>query len=202
MKFELKKYNRNTPESELIDDLIKVSKAINRDTVTMAEYEQHGSFHPSTLLRRFGSWFDVLERANLKPSRSKLNISDEELFKNLEEVWIKLGRQPKYTEMKAPLSKYSSGTYENRFDTWMNGLQNFVVYINEETDEENLKNESIEIQASDSEEKIVHKTKREISDRLRFRILMRDGFTCRSCGKSPMKERGVEGHVDPVLPWS
>jgi 5-methylcytosine-specific restriction endonuclease McrA len=47
-----------------------------------------------------------------------------------------------------------------------------------------------------------HKTKREISERLRFRILMRDGFSCKSCGRSPVKELGVELHVDHIIPWS
>jgi len=47
-----------------------------------------------------------------------------------------------------------------------------------------------------------HKTKREISDRLRFRILMRDGFSCQACGRAPMNERGVELHVDHLIPWS
>lgn len=31
---------------------------------------------------------------------------------------------------------------------------------------------------------------------------MRDGFTCKSCGRSPIKERNVELHVDHILPWS
>ena len=53
-----------------------------------------------------------------------------------------------------------------------------------------------------SEKTLKHKTKREISDRLRFRILMRDGFTCKKCGRSPMKEMGVELHIDHILPWS
>lgn len=95
MKFELKKYYRNTPDEKLISDLINVAKIINRDTVTIAEYEQLGSYYPTTLKRRFGSLFDALERAKLNPSRSKMNISNVELFRNLEEVWIKLGRQPK-----------------------------------------------------------------------------------------------------------
>jgi hypothetical protein len=203
MKFELTKYHRNTPENELIDDLIRVSKLISKDTVTRAEYEEHGNFNSTTLLRRFGSWFDVLERADLQDSRSRLNISEEELFKNLETVWISLGRQPKSTEMKPPLSAYSANTYLRRFGSWMKGLQSFVEYVNEEAYDEFSKDESIQpILAENSEEKIVHKTKREISDRLRFRILMRDGFTCRSCGKSPLKERGVELHVDHILPWS
>ena len=46
------------------------------------------------------------------------------------------------------------------------------------------------------------RTRREISDRQRFRILVRDGFRCKSCGKSPFAEPDVELHVDHVLPWS
>jgi 5-methylcytosine-specific restriction endonuclease McrA len=46
------------------------------------------------------------------------------------------------------------------------------------------------------------RTCREISDRQRFRILVRDGFRCRSCGASPLAKPGVELHVDHVLPWS
>jgi len=49
---------------------------------------------------------------------------------------------------------------------------------------------------------VKHKTKREISERMRFRILMRDGFACKACGRSPATEIGVELHVDHILPWS
>jgi len=32
---------------------------------------------------------------------------------------------------------------------------------------------------------------------------MRDGFTCKKCGRSPMNEMGgIELHVDHILPWS
>ena len=47
-----------------------------------------------------------------------------------------------------------------------------------------------------------HRTRREVSDRQRFRILVRDGFRCRACGASPLTQAGVELHVDHVLPWS
>lgn len=45
------------------------------------------------------------------------------------------------------------------------------------------------------------RTRREISERLRFRILVRDGFACQACGASPLKTRGVELHVDHIIPW-
>lgn len=46
----------------------------------------------------------------LKPSRSRIGISDEELFENLRSVWTSLGRQPSYGESKAPWSEYFAGT--------------------------------------------------------------------------------------------
>lgn len=204
MKFKLETYHRNTPDDELIDDIQNVALKLKKNTVTISEYEEHGKFHPSTLQRKFGSWFKVLELAKLEASRSKLNIPEEELFKNIEEVWVSLGRQPKYYEIKKPLSKYSAGTYDKRFGSWGKALQQFVFYINSDnindSEDELSKTELLKEIHVDAE--IKHKTKREISDRLRFKILMRDGFTCKKCGKSPMKEIGVELHVDHINPWS
>lgn len=199
MKFKLEPYNRNTPSEQLIEDIRNVAKKIDKETVTISEYEKYGKFHPSTLQRRFGSWFKVLENAGLKDSRSRLNISDEDLFKNIEEIWSKLGRQPKYNEIKTPFSKYSAGTYENRFGSYLKALEKFVDYINADSDEKEQESDESII---NKEQKIKHRTKREISDRLRFRILMRDGFTCKKCGRSPIKSMDVELHVDHIIPWS
>jgi hypothetical protein len=110
MKFELDLINRNVPDEDLIKDLQKVANENNKTTVTIAEYEKQGKFHPSTFQRRFRSWFKALEIAGLEKSRSDLNIPDTELFENIKNVWIKLGRQPKYNEVKSPTSKYSAGT--------------------------------------------------------------------------------------------
>ena len=205
MEFKLGTFHRNTPDGELIADIQNVALKLKKTTVTMSEYEKHGTFHPSTLQRRFGSWFNVLKLAKLEASRSRLNISEEELFKNIEEIWVALGRQPKYEEIKKPFSKYSAGTYDKRFGSFGKALQQFVDYINSDVIDNIHQVElpkTAELKNIPVIAKIKHKTKREISDRLRFKILMRDGFTCRRCGKSPTKELGVELHVDHINPWS
>lgn len=204
MEFRLEAYHRNTPDEELLADIRNVAAKLKKNTVTMSEYEEHGGFHPSTLKRKFGSWFKVLELAKLEASRSKLNIPQDELFKNIEEVWIALGRQPEYEEVKQLLSRYSAGTYDKRFGSWGKALRQFVSYINSDNIIDSQADLLMTKLPKDIHEntEIKHKTKREISDRLRFRILMRDGFTCRKCGRSPIKEIGVELHVDHINPWS
>jgi len=206
MKFELDNYARNVSDDLLIEDLVSVAKKLNKSSVTHEEYNLNGKYSSSTYLRRFGTWFKALEKAGLQKTRTPANIPEEDLFRNLEEVWTKLGRQPRYQEIQKSLSRYSAGTYENRFGTWRKALEKFVAYINtDKADEESgVGNYSNETTSTDnvSGKIFKHKTKREISERLRFRILMRDGFTCKKCGRSPIKERDVELHVDHITPWS
>lgn len=200
MKFELNKTARGRSDEELLADMRRVAADLGRDTVTIAEYTEHGIGHASTIQRRLGSWFDALEQAGLAPSRSRIGISDEDLFENLRDVWTKLGRQPSYGDVKLPLSKISAGTYENRFGGWSKALDAFIEWVN--GDETSSGAESPEHTTPSTKKPAKRRTKREISERLRFRILLRDGFRCGTCGASPLEKPGIELHVDHVLPWS
>lgn len=201
-RFRLKTNRRNVPNQELLSDVAESAARLDRDTITMAEYEAEGSFHPSTLVRRFGSWPEVLKQARLKPSRSPIGISEEDLFSNLSDVWTKLGRQPKYDEVVSPLSEYSNGTYENRFGTWNKALEAFVEWANDGCQLPEEEKRYRKSEGAVKRKRVRRKTSHKVSDRLRFRVLMRDGFFCQSCGASPQKTRGVELHVDHVVPWS
>lgn len=205
MKFELEESLRGAPDEELLEDLRRSAKALGRETITMAQYKEVGKTHPSTIQRRFGSWPNALELAGLQPSRSKIGITDEELFENIKSLWISLGRQPRYIEIKTPSSKFSAGTYENRFGSWSNALSRFVVWVNlDAPDQPQQIIEEMQSSADSTVQLISAKrrTRQEISDRQRFRILVRDGFRCKSCGASPLIQPGVELHVDHILPWS
>lgn len=201
MEFKLKTYHRNTPDEEFIEDVSVVAKKLRKNKVTKAEYEEYGRFHPTTLCNRFGDWGTVLLKAGLKKEGSGFHISDEDLFLNIQEMWIRLGRQPKYKEVQKPFSKFSTKPYENRFGSWLNALEKFVEYINSGDNEENFSSVEPEYYEN-SKKNHRRRTSRNISDRLRFSILLRDGFTCQSCGASPLKQRDVELHVDHVIPWS
>ena len=201
MKFELRKTARGLSDEDLLADMRLVAQNLGRNTVTLAEYTHNGRGHCSTIQRRFGSWFKALDLAGLQPSRSSIGITDDALFENLRIVWTELGRQPSYTEVRTPLSRYSASTYENRFGSWSNALNIFVEWVNaDEMPEPNAQ----QVQETPMRALTItqRRTKREISERMRFRILVRDGFTCRACGASPLKTPGTELHVDHVIPWS
>jgi hypothetical protein len=205
MKFELEVSLRGAPDEEVLDDLRSCAKLIGRNTITMDEYAVVGKAHPSLISRRFGSWPNALKLAGLQPSRSKIGITDDELFENVRSLWISLGRQPRYSEMKAPTSHFSAATYEKRFGSWLNALREFVVWANVDAVSEVVDAGAQDIgnvELSDSKTFSKRRSRREISDRQRFRTLVKDGFRCRSCGVSPLTKPGTELHVDHIIPWS
>ena len=110
MKFRLEPHHRNVPDDELIQDLSRVAAELGSRRVTIDQYNERGQFHATTLTRRVGSWFKVLATAGLEKTRN-LNISNEELFENLAEVWLKLGSQPRYGDIEGGESRFSAGPY-------------------------------------------------------------------------------------------
>lgn len=198
MKFELEEYHRGITNEELIADLKRIALKLNKTALNRTDNDEHGKYGTTTYIRRFGSWFNALEKAGLEKTRTPMNLPEEELFKNLEEIWIKLGRQPRYAEVQKPLSKYHVGTYENRFGTWRKALEKFVAYINHEesaSSEEAIKNVEIEPITK-------HKTSRTINWRLRFIVMRRDNFKCKNCGRSPAIYPSIILHVDHVKAWA
>lgn len=189
MDFVLVENHRNTPDKELLSDVVSVSKLLNKKSLTIAEYNKYGKYHCTTLTRRFGSWFEILKKCNLAPSRSLINIPNEELFDNLENLWRHFGRQPKYHEVKKPLSKYSVGTYEKRWGTYYNALKAFVEDINGV-----IVNEKIHAKGKDTN------NPRSINYRTRFIVMQRDGFRCKICGASPANDHNVILHIDHIIP--
>ncbi|MDX2155859.1 MAG: HNH endonuclease [Hyphomicrobiaceae bacterium] len=205
MKFELEDSLRGAPDEALLDDIRRCAKLLQRDTLTLAEYGETGKAHASTIQRRFGSWVKALELAGLQPSRSKIGISEEELFNDIKNLWMTLGRQPRYSEMRAPATNFSAETFAARFGSWSGGLARFVAWVNADDTGDAPQAHPPGDAVSLKKERAEHakrRSRREISDRQRFRTLVRDGFRCKSCGVSPLNKPGTELHVDHIIPWS
>ena len=191
-------------------DLRRVAKLMGRGYVTRTEYEKHGRFNYGERTKKYGGWDSLLKVAGLEqtPFRTgpKQIYSEKELFEEIERMWIKLGRQPRYEEFSVEKgAEISAGTYRRRFGSWRKALEAFVSYVNSE-DDEDKKVLSVPDGVSDvaeaEEQTIRHKTKREINLRLRFKVMARDHFKCCKCGKSPATDPSVVLHIDHIYPYS
>lgn len=213
---------RTTSELKLIsdDDYIAdvqgIASLLNSDTVGYDDYKKYGKYSAEHIFKRFSTWEDFLLKASLKPTGfSKHKITKEELFTEIERIWILLGRQPTSTDIiKHRVSKYSIDTYKRRFGGWRKALEAFVDFINSDNMEEpscisdtpkDNKDESVSSSKTDLKphiQKFVHSTSRNINTRLRFQVLKRDHFKCCACGASPAKNPAVELEVDHIIAWA
>ena len=97
---------------ELIDDLLDVSKKINKKTFSSGEYSQNGKYSNWTYFTRFKTWNNALVSAGLIPINVPLGkrVSEYACLEEIERIWITLGRQPKSADIKNGISRYSLDT--------------------------------------------------------------------------------------------
>jgi len=185
--------NAPITDEELIADLRRVANMAGSDTVSNRQYQSMGRYAAITQSQRFGSWNDALRQAGLS-ILNRMSIPDEDLFENILGLWQHYGRQPMRRECSSHPSSISERPYSRRFGSWMKALRAFVDYANGTAAE--LAERQVETGPDDR-----HKTGRDPSLRLRWRVLQRDNFKCCACGASPAITLGVELHVDHIHPW-
>ncbi|HNY40667.1 MAG TPA: HNH endonuclease [Bryobacteraceae bacterium] len=193
MPFELQHDRRNITDQDLLSDLRRVADEQSGKSVTQSTYRQIGKYSDSTVMHRFGSWNGALEAAALAKTVDK-NISNERLFAGLYDLWVCVGRQPSYSEVRMPHCRYHVATYERRFGSWRGALEAFVSFANS--------SEAVPPAGPRESKTPTRRTSRTIDLRLRFKVLSRDSFRCRSCGASPSTQSGVHLEVDHIVPWS
>lgn len=188
-------------------DVRRVAELLHKDTVTNTEYNQYGKYHSTTIMARYGGkWNNVLKMCKLRLNVDR-DITNKDLFEEIERIWVLLGRQPTTADIRKGISKYSLNTYSRHFGGWRNAVKAFVEYINSEeqgVDDKAEEVNSIDLNNSTDEIDIPfkHKTKREINPSLRYKVLKRDNFRCCICGASPAKDPSVDLEVDHIIPWS
>lgn len=199
----------NLSMKECLADLRRVAETLGATVVTVEQYRRFGTFTEGPFRRLFGTWADALQQAGLEVSGSyHERYSEEELFQNLEAVWRAVGRQPKRSDMREPLSAIGSDSYRRRFGSWRKALEAFVAYVNHTPVQEatslvnNVEENGAGCQPRPAVSGPVSKTSRSISWRLRFLVMRRDAFKCRFCGVSPAVTPGTILVVDHVVPWS
>lgn len=202
-------YQRIT-NKELIDDIKHVASILKQNTVSTTEYKIYGKYSIHTMLLRFGNWNNALKESRLIETGYH-KIEDEELFEEIERLWIEKGSQPTTSDIKNGKSKFALNTYSRHFGGWRAALESFIKWVDDDKPDkqkvimcdEVIPNNTLgKGKKSKQIKNVNHRTSRDINLRLRFIVLRRDNFKCCLCGASPAKDPTVELHIDHIKPWS
>lgn len=188
-EFKLRLSARHFDDDDLLDELRRAAAVLGSSTITERGYLKVGKFSCKPFINRFGSWNGAIERAGLSKSR-ETKISDAMLFDNLETIWRSLGRQPFYSEIEGPLSRYSMKPYLNRFGGWTKACEAFLVFKSLDAEFERLYRPTSRSRP------------RTLNDKLRLKVFKRDNYACVLCGRSPSVNIGTSLHVDHIVPFS
>lgn len=192
MKFQFENPRPEISDDDLLNDLRRVAAAVQGGVITMNEYRRTGKHATITFQKRFGSWRNAVKAAGFETGYKTDTLPDEVLLDNLRDCWMKLGRQPRQSDMQEPASKYTHHPYIRRYGTWLNALKTFCDLV--ETADVEL------IAATDPA--TTGRGSRDPSLRMRFLVMRRDQFRCLQCGRSPATSHNVILHVDHILAWS
>jgi hypothetical protein len=222
MKIVIKKVRRYIPDDELTADLKRVSEPLGKNTVSIREYALSGSFNSSTLIARFGSWNNALAAAGLKAVKLQ-KPGRYLLLKNLLNVWLKLGRQPRLSEMTRRISEFSRAPYIKYFGSWLTALEEFEKFIAGRKNGLNVfspykgSGSGIGVQYiepghdvpntglnvfSPYKKQNQNGNPRKPGVRLRMAVLKRDKFKCVLCGRTPARNPELQLELDHIIPWS
>ncbi|QAU12149.1 hypothetical protein EKH57_05020 [Halorubrum sp. BOL3-1] len=102
-------------EDDLLADLRALADELGRSP-TSKDMREHGSHSTSTYMRRFDSWSDAVEAADLDPPDQN-KITDAELIADLHRLRDELGERPTSTDV-AREGEYGLATYQRRFGSW------------------------------------------------------------------------------------
>jgi hypothetical protein len=184
-------------DSELVQMLLDLATKRETAYVSAHAFEQATGVSEATVANHFGTWRAFCERAGLKPRYTR-SPSRAELFEILDDVWTRLGRQPRAKEMKQPLSSVSISQYSKIFGKpWFDICVEFLASRSGLTIEQ-LRRETESSPTSSTEVR----ESRGINLSLRHAVMHRDRFRCVLCGRSPATDLQCQIHIDHIVPWS
>ncbi|MBZ0260559.1 MAG: HNH endonuclease [Hyphomicrobiales bacterium] len=168
------------------------------------EISERLNLHKTTIPRKFGKWPDLLKEVGLQPVPLGKRYTNEECLENILKLWTHYGRQPHFHELNRPPSLVGSKAYVLRWGGWRNALKEFVNRANTllPTATKSTTAETLTPPIADNSSTTFVSSPRSLSLAMRYKILCRDHFRCKICGRSPAKDLGVELHVDHIVPRS
>lgn len=108
----------------VIAEIKRVATELGKDKLSRSEFRSHSTIKRHHIETLFDSWNEAVTLAGLLPQEYNKRIDDEELFSEMERVFLK--HQGVCNRIKFErLSKYSTDVYNRRFGRWESVLISF-----------------------------------------------------------------------------
>ncbi len=200
------------PREKIIEELERVAKHFDYLDFKEDDFSKVSDISYFTVIREFGTWEkaiqfldDYLKKKGIafKITSRRSPYTIDEMFGEIERIWVNLGHRPSRNEWTSNQPKISYDAIYRRFGSWKNACLQFIEYKSgspidikkeDEVEKKLLPNTSIN-------KNIVPKT-RTIPLSVRIKVMSRDNFRCVFCGKSPATEIGTRLHIDHILAFS
>lgn len=214
----------HTSKEILLRELRSVARKRSGDLLDYDFYKQNGgTYSIGTFQNHFGSWTNAVKAVG-SVSKRHMKYSKDVLFDEMQRVWERLGEQPTCEQMQS-LGNISPKSYRHVFGSWRKAVRAFCDDRNGQSDIEQASAGGADLMPRDepflnagesSRSELpemnnqclsealgyeIRKTGRLPGKKQRFRILQRDNFVCRACGRNPQKD-GVTLEVDHIKAYA
>jgi hypothetical protein len=188
--FDVKSKRVHNGEHRLLKSLAECSKALGNRGFSMDEFDTwgHGAAKAQTISRRLRGWRRAQWLAGVGRAPNQ-NYTADELMETLEKFWRDLGRPP---GKKSLLELGSTGLepYRKRWGSLADACERLAAFHAGKISRAELLKHSNP-----------RRRRSPLSVSARWRVLMRDGFRCKGCGRSG-HDAGVKLEVDHIKPVS
>ena len=222
---------RHVSNAQIVEAIQDIHAKLGRRALSAVDIESNSDISSALMNDRFGSISGALRAAGVEQVAHGRRHTESDVFENLSVVWTHYGRAPTVPEMRRPPSSIGPDTYLHRFGGWRKALSAFLLRVNSEDDEDSDPSENhgqltddqgleMNVEHTDSRaprddepsvlpasakqvrETIKPQDRRNPGSKLRMRVLFRDNFTCKLCGRGPHNTPDCVIHADHILPFS
>lgn len=127
MEFKLNEYHRNISDEELLKDVLKVAKALGKESITTKEYVDNGGlYHSSTIQRRFNGWVNALQKCGLNPDKKQTSVSGvstTDMISDLKRVADSISKKTITTSEYTQYGQYSIDIFLRKYGSWNSALK-------------------------------------------------------------------------------
>ncbi len=144
IKFDLDFLSANATDEDIFEEIRRVDTLVGKNILIKADFDKNSKIHSSTLIRRFGDWQNILEKAGIGHKYSGRSISqkmrlnkakyltDKEIIEEIKRVARTLGKDYLTTEdLRANSEIISEAIIRRRFGSWEMGIEKAGLKISE-----------------------------------------------------------------------